>query len=84
LQIVRLPLATDAVAVFSDGLERLVLDFGEAKSAHAPFFDSMFKTLEAIPSTGRLPAFGLQRYLNSPAVNERTDDDNSLILAVRK
>ena len=82
LQIVRLPLAVDGLAVFSDGLERLVLSFGE-QIAHAPFFNSMLKPIEATRTKGRLTPIGLKRYLDSAAVNERTDDDKSLILAAR-
>jgi hypothetical protein len=71
------------VALFSDGLERLALDFA-TKTAYAPFFDSMF---------GGFPKEGLGRdkelsqqlraFLGSPKVTDRTDDDKTLIMARR-
>jgi hypothetical protein len=85
LRITRIAARADAVAVFSDGIERLALQFRE-RSAHTPFFEGMFKPLWASTETGkdtRLSA-DLKRYLNGEAVNSRTDDDKSLILAARQ
>jgi hypothetical protein len=85
LRITRIAARADAVAVFSDGIERLALQFRE-RSAHAPFFESMFKPLWASKEKGkdtRLSA-GLKSYLDGEAVNSRTDDDKSLILAARQ
>jgi hypothetical protein len=73
----------DAVAVFSDGIERLALSFSKIEP-HGPFFDSMFRAVSASKAEGcdldlsrKLAAF-----LDSPQINARTDDDKSLILAV--
>jgi hypothetical protein len=85
LRITRLESPVDAVAVFSDGIERLVLDFS-SRTAPAAFFDSMMKPFAVSSSVGRdlkLSA-SLMRYLNTESINERTDDDKSLILAVRR
>jgi hypothetical protein len=85
LRITRLETAVDVVTVFSDGIERLVLDFA-SQSAPAPFFDGMMKPFASSSVAGRdnrLSA-SLKRYLDSKRVNERTDDDKSLILAVRR
>jgi hypothetical protein len=85
LRLTRVTERVDAVAVFSDGLERLALQFDETR-AHAPFFDGIFKPLAAKAIVGRdrdLSA-SLARYLGSPTVNDRTDDDKSLILALRR
>jgi hypothetical protein len=85
LRITRLTGPADSVAVFSDGLERLALKFDD-NSAYAPFFDGIFRPVMASAAKGRdreLSA-ALGRYLDSAAVNERTDDDKSLILALRK
>ena len=70
------------MAVFSDGLERLVLNFAQ-KQPHAPFFDRMFGPVERSERVGddRDLKTALRRYLDTPSVNERTDDDKSLILA---
>ena len=40
-----------SVCLFSDGLERLVLDF-RARTAHAPFFDTLFKSFDGGPRSG--------------------------------
>lgn len=85
LRITRSENVASGVAVFSDGLEKLLLDFAAAK-AHAPFFAGIFSPLLASGVNGRDTGLssGLAKYLDSEAVNSRTDDDKSLILAVRK
>ena len=85
LRITRLERPVDAVAMFSDGIERLVLDFSN-KTAPTPFFDSMMEPFESAVAVGRNQKLSasLKRYLNSERINERTDDDKSLILAVRQ
>lgn len=72
------------VAVFTDGLEGLVLD-NRARSAHQPFFDRMFPPLRSSGSDGadvKLSNF-LASYLVMPAVTAKTDDDLTLVLATR-
>ena len=74
----------EEVALFTDGIQRLVLDLG-AKTAHAPFFRPLFRWLAATkpPETGETsPA--LVQYLASKQVCDRTDDDKTLILATRR
>ncbi|OBR54756.1 PP2C family serine/threonine-protein phosphatase [Paraburkholderia tropica] len=75
---------TDEVALFTDGLQRLALVFA-TETAHAPFFEPMFKALRASSDeqTDELCA-ALKRFLSSDAINERTDDDKTLILATRR
>jgi Protein phosphatase 2C len=82
LRITR-PLATlDAVAVFSDGIERLALSFIE-KKPHTPFFNGMIKPVQESEISGcdQVLSAKLAAYLDSPAVNDRTDDDKSLVIA---
>ncbi|NTI78582.1 protein phosphatase 2C domain-containing protein [Agrobacterium rhizogenes] len=76
--------AVDEFAVFSDGIERLVLD-QVAQIPHAPFFNRMVSPLKATDIAGpnRNLSLALRSYLDSPNVCERTDDDKSLILGVR-
>jgi hypothetical protein len=74
----------DEVALFSDGLQRLVLDYRN-RTAPAPFFRSMLSwvrsaTAEALPQLSS----HLGGHLSSPAINDRTDDDKTLILATRR
>lgn len=70
------------IALFSDGLERLLLDFRN-RSAHAPFFDSIFRRLKPAVGPGHLTGVSeeLGLLLSSAKVNSRTDDDKSLICA---
>ncbi len=76
--------AVEELALFSDGLQGLVLD-GKKKLAHARFFEPMFVAVRwALP--GRSPALShsLARFLGSRAIETRTDDDKSLVLASRR
>jgi len=71
-------------ALFSDGIERLVLDH-VSKLPHQPFFNRMLaplKTSRAL-SLDRDLSSALQSYLATPAICERTDDDKSLVLGLR-
>ncbi len=71
------------VALFTDGLQGLVLDY-RAQSAHSPFFAPLFAWLRPRGSgySSELSE-SLIAYLNSEKVNARTDDDKTLILASR-
>jgi hypothetical protein len=74
----------DDIALLSDGLQRLALHY-QTKTAHAGFFKPMMATLRVTPED-ELEALSarLEDYLSSPAVNERTDDDKTLVLASRR
>jgi hypothetical protein len=73
----------NVAAVFTDGIERLVLDFS-TRSAFSPFFDKMFKPLSrTLAGRDRVLSEHLAEFLNGPAVCEKTDDDKTLILAKR-
>ena len=71
------------LALFSDGIERLVLDFS-SHQAFSPFFDRMFESLKfSAIGRNRVLSRDLRRFLDGPSVGERTDDDKTLILAKR-
>jgi hypothetical protein len=72
------------VALFSDGLENLVLHHA-TKTVHEAFFSTMFQPVRACNSLdeSRQLTPDLEKYLMSPKVCDRTDDDKSLILATR-
>jgi serine/threonine protein phosphatase PrpC len=72
------------LAVFTDGLERLLLD-NALGDAHAPVFEKMFAPLRATREAGRSEPLSkaLGAYLASPAVGSRTDDDVTLMIARR-
>ncbi len=74
-----------AIALFSDGLERLALDFLN-KQPFPGFFDGMFAAVLNSAERGRDHELSrhLTDFLNSELVNARTDDDKTLILAVRR
>lgn len=78
------PRRIDELALFSDGIEKLVLH-DASKSVHGPFFDRMFPPVRsAFTAKAQLElSAGLERYLASPAICERTDDDKTLVLASR-
>lgn len=74
----------DEVALFTDGLQSLVLDY-RTQSAHSPFFAPLFAWLRP-RAEGHSTELSdsLAAYLNSEKVNARTDDDKTLILATRQ
>jgi hypothetical protein len=78
------PHRIDEVALFTDGIERLALHFG-SQQAHSPFFRPMFAAVRGAQEgcAGALTD-ELHGFLSSPAVNDRTDDDKTLILATRR
>lgn len=67
-------------AVMSDGLIRLALKM-PSQEPHRPFFDPLFQFVSSVENetdgVGQLASF-----LDSARVNQRTDDDKSLVLAV--
>lgn len=71
------------LGMFSDGLERLALDFA-AGEVHTGFFIGLFPYMRNLPE-GRCDELSSQiaNFLDSDRVNRRTDDDKTLILASR-
>lgn len=69
------------VAAFTDGLERLILRFAD-RTVHSPFLQPMFTAMRSAAEMGDYFK-ALRRFLHSERVNERTNDDKTLILAVR-
>jgi hypothetical protein len=74
--------AISALVAFTDGLERLALNFG-AGHAHVPFFQGILGPVAGSETAGRDHKLcaALARYLESDAVNARTDDDKTLLVA---
>lgn len=69
------------VALLTDGLQRLALDFA-ARSVHLPFFRPLFDHLRTTTDPESLVE-PFRNFLDSPRINERTDDDKTLVFAVR-
>ncbi|MEO9132310.1 MAG: PP2C family serine/threonine-protein phosphatase [Sphingomonas sp.] len=74
--------AIDRLAVMTDGLERMALNFTSA-APHAPFFEAMFRPVAAsnVAGPNRPLSRQLAAYLDGKQVLARTDDDKTLILA---
>jgi hypothetical protein len=71
------------VALLTDGLQGLALRFG-TREAHGPFFEPMFARLrEEREGQPRGLLEELRVFLGSAPVNQRTDDDKTLVLATR-
>lgn len=85
-RIACLATAPPEVAIFSDGLERLLIQEAPQREVVAEFFEDMLPPVRALPAEGRDAALSdmLGEYLCSDAINERTDDDKTLILATRR
>ncbi len=71
----------DEVALFTDGLQTVALNFA-LRQAHQPFFNPMFDSLRE-QSDSAVLAGPMRLFLESPSLAERTDDDLTLILASR-
>jgi len=82
LQFVVIDEPIPEVALLTDGLQRLALNFTTCE-AHAPFFRPLFDRLRTAADPAELAA-PFRAFLDSPRVNERTDDDKTLFLAVRR
>ncbi len=68
----------EGIALFTDGLEMLALDYA-TKKAYEPFFLPLFKFAASSHATQQ----ELAAFLASDRVCERTDDDKTIVLAVR-
>jgi hypothetical protein len=70
------------VAVFTDGIQRLALNMA-TDTPHEPFFTPFFNGMAKATAEqeDKLQSL-LVNFLGSPPVNERTDDDKTLALAV--
>jgi hypothetical protein len=69
------------VALMTDGIERLALQF-DTQVPHVPFFDPLFRALRKTDDVTGLNE-GLRGFLSSDSFHNRTDDDKTLVLATR-
>lgn len=72
---------TGEIALFTDGLQTVALDFANRK-AHGPFFSPLFDAIRNRPNVTDLEG-PMHAFLESSQLAERTDDDITLILATR-
>jgi hypothetical protein len=82
--LVHVDSAIDRFALFSDGIENLVLDH-QKRTAPASFFERLLQPVATWEGTGRSRKLSkhLRDYLGSEKVCEATDDDKTLILGAR-
>lgn len=74
----------DEVAILTDGIEGLALNYA-AMSIHTPFFTPLFSWLRTFSKTSPTEDHNLiKEFLTSERVNERTNDDKTLMLATRR
>jgi hypothetical protein len=82
LEIAQVEYCRDAIsslAIFTDGLQMLALKMPEAKPHH-PFFAPLFKFINGTSDDG-VRQEQMQKFLSSPRITERADDDLTLLLA---
>jgi hypothetical protein len=77
-----LPKRVEEVSLFTDGIQHLSLHY-QSKTVHHPFFKPMFQVLRKVEIGENLNS-SLEKFLSSERVNEKTDDDKTLLLASRK
>ena len=68
----------DALAVFTDGLQYVAIAYPQ-NAAYGPFFEPLFAFAEGANGD----ASDLEALLNSARICEKTDDDKTMLLAVR-
>ena len=81
LRIEVVPRPVQEIALLTDGLQMLALDFAQAQ-VHGPFFTPLFRTVRNGPDEETLRD-SLLEFLDSRRINDRTDDDKTLLLAAR-
>jgi hypothetical protein len=70
-------------ALLTDGLQAIALNY-QQRTAHEPFFKGLFAPLRSTEEgCSRELSESLAAFLASPRVNEKTDDDKTLVLASR-
>jgi hypothetical protein len=69
----------EAFGAFTDGLQDLILRHAD-KTVHSPFFEPLLSKLREFPEAGRLDG-PLRNLLDSKTINDRTDDDKTLVVA---
>jgi hypothetical protein len=79
-----LPKRIEEVSLFTDGIQHLTLHY-QSKTVHHPFFKPMFHVLRKVEKDHLAYLnSSLEKFLSSERINEKTDDDRTLILASRK
>ncbi len=85
LQVESMSESLEEVALFTDGLQHLVLDYANS-TVHSPFFERMLGPVRGSEASGQdvTLSSGLAEYLRGPTVTGRADDDLTLVMATRR
>ncbi|WP_066067013.1 PP2C family serine/threonine-protein phosphatase [Neobacillus soli] len=76
--------SVDEISLFTDGIQHLTLHY-QTQTVHNPFFKPMFNVLRKAERDNQDQLnSSLAKFLNSERVNEKTDDDKTLLLATRR
>ena len=82
LRFARIETSVEDVILFSDGIYAVAVNY-QTGEPHAPFLSPMIAPLKNIRAPDDLDE-KLEKFLASPKLNEKTDDDKTIILASRK
>ena len=82
LRFVRIEAAIEDLILFSDGIFAVAVDYQTGKP-HEPFLMPMIAPLRS-GGAGEELNEKLEKFLASPKLNEKTDDDKTIILASRR
>lgn len=83
VQTASVPGRAERVAVFTDGIQRIAVDL-RTNLPHEPFFRGFFDVLsKAVAGDQDRLQDALLAFLGGAAVEQRTDDDKTLVLAAR-
>ena len=74
--------AVDGLALLTDGLQMLALNMNDNR-AHAPFFGPLLRFASNPAASEDELNFRLAAFLDTERLNNATDDDKTLVLAVR-
>jgi hypothetical protein len=85
LEVDTLENGQDEIAIFTDGLQHLVLRYDQ-QTVHGPFFERMLRPVRQSSVLGEDRRLGdeLKAYLGSETISTRTDDDLTLLMASRR
>ena len=84
LRVEAVPHGQPEIAMFTDGLQHLLLHYAE-QTVHSPFFEKMMAPIRRSAGSGEDAGLSqaLASYLRSPTIAERADDDLTLLMATR-
>ena len=77
-----IPEAIEDLAMFTDGVESFAVNF-QTEMPHEPFLRPMLAPLRKADQTNTNINDNLAEFLDSPRINDKTDDDKTLFLASR-